>query len=421
MTDLARRRSGHYSTVAIVLHWLIAAAIVTQLVLAWRMGGPKTPESFALIQLHKSVGITILALSLVRLGWRLANPPPPLPATLARWERILAQVTHVGLYVAMIGMPLTGWLAVSASRVEVPTLLYGIIPWPHVPGVPHLAEPAKSLARNIGGGGHEALAILLLALLALHIAGALKHQLLSRDEPVLARMAPGAKAGRWLEPRLLLIVAGLAGVATLALFARPPAQPSTPVASTNPAPQARTLPVFIEGATNTPDPPSEPVHWIVAPDSSLGFVASWGGQQIHGHFDRWRSDILFSPGGLARSRATIVVDLASASTGDKQRDAALPSADWFNVAASPTATFTTDRFEKLTDGHYLAHGTLTLRGVTRPVDLSFGVNFTGDRANVGGIASVNRTEFGVGQGDWKKTDQIPDRVVVTVQLTAKKG
>ena len=75
-----------YSAVAIVLHWLIAAAIVFQVIIAWRMGGGRTPEGFALIQLHKSIGITVLLLSLVRLAWRLTHRPPPLPASMATWE-----------------------------------------------------------------------------------------------------------------------------------------------------------------------------------------------------------------------------------------------------------------------------------------------------------------------------------------------
>src|SRR3954471_21697908 len=102
--DPAAVGSARYSTLAIILHWLIAAAIVLQVVLAGRMEGPPTPESFAVTQLHKSIGITILLLSLARLGWRLTHPPAPLPASMARWERVLAQITHVGFYVVMIAM-----------------------------------------------------------------------------------------------------------------------------------------------------------------------------------------------------------------------------------------------------------------------------------------------------------------------------
>jgi len=211
--------SGLYPPIAIVLHWLIAAAIVAQVVLAGRMEGPRTPTSFAVTQLHKSIGVTILLLSLVRLAWRLANPPPPLPATMARWERELARFVHVGFYVIMIGMPLTGWIMVSASRNETPFVLFGVAPWFDIPGLHDLAPSARKLWREIGENGHGILAKVVYVLLALHVAGALKHQLFSRDAPVLARMAPGVKAGRWMEPRILL---GFAAVVALAKFAPPP-------------------------------------------------------------------------------------------------------------------------------------------------------------------------------------------------------
>src|SRR5512140_2943913 len=122
-------RSSRYATVAIVLHWLIALAIVLQVSLAWRFDDDRTPLGFALTQLHKSIGVTILVLSILRLGWRLTNPPPPEPATLAPWERVLSQVVHWGFYLIMIGMPLTGWLMVSASRTQIPTVLFWTVPW----------------------------------------------------------------------------------------------------------------------------------------------------------------------------------------------------------------------------------------------------------------------------------------------------
>ena len=129
--------TARYSTVAIALHWLTALAILAMIPTGWWMSEAiADPDSqaaaYRVFQLHKSIGITILLLSLIRLGWRLANPPPPLPLNLPRWEALLSKIVHVGFYVVMIGMPLTGWLTVSTSRIAVPTLLYGTIPWPHV-------------------------------------------------------------------------------------------------------------------------------------------------------------------------------------------------------------------------------------------------------------------------------------------------
>ena len=232
-------RRDRYATIAIVLHWLIAAAILFQMQLPWRFNGLKTLEAFALIQLHKSVGISILVLSLARLGWRLANPPPPEPETLALWERWLSKVVHWGLYGLMIGMPITGWIMVSTSKTGIPTVLWGAIPWPHVPGLAALPAAGKAAWNGLARESHELLGWGFYVLIGLHVAGALKHQLFSRDEPVLARMAPGAVAGRWLEPRLALIALGVIAAIGGAwmIHPKPPAQaplpppPSTPVAA----------------------------------------------------------------------------------------------------------------------------------------------------------------------------------------------
>lgn len=214
--------TDRYATVAILLHWLIAAAIVLQVVLANRMEGPKGPTQFAVTQLHKSVGITILVLTLARLGWRLANPPPPLPATMSEWERRLARLAHVGLYGLMLAIPLTGWIMVSASTRPIPLVLFGVAPFPDVPGMGGLAPAARHLWHEVGETGHGLLVKLLYVLVGLHVAGALKHQLFSRDEPVLARMAPGAVAGRWLDARIFIILAAFVAVIVAGKLLTPP-------------------------------------------------------------------------------------------------------------------------------------------------------------------------------------------------------
>jgi polyisoprenoid-binding protein YceI len=159
----------------------------------------------------------------------------------------------------------------------------------------------------------------------------------------------------------------------------------------------------------------------VLPGSTLGFATAWSGQTIEGRFDRWRADIRFSPEALKDSRVTVSVDLTSVNTGDEQRDASLPSEDWFDAAEHPKATFTATRFEKTGDGRYVAHGKLNLRGVSRPLDLPWRGQNKGDRAQVSGVTSLDRTAFGVGQGEWQSTDQIPAKVSVKVSLNAARA
>jgi cytochrome b561/polyisoprenoid-binding protein YceI len=418
---------SRYATGAILLHWIIALAIVAQVSLAWRFGGDHSPTGFALTQLHKSIGITVLLLSLIRLGWRLVNPPPAEPPGLAPWEKVVSQIVHWAFYAIMIGMPLTGWIMVSASKTQIPTLLYGVIPWPNLPGIAGLAPAAKHMWNTIGHTGHSLLAWGFYGLFVLHVAGALKHQFFDPSVPILPRMAPGAVPGRWWDPRLLLIVLAVLGAFAFGKLVNPPhpaigpppaeaapAQaflPETPAAPTT-AIQAAAAPAPAPAATG-------PVAWKVAPGSALNFETSWSGDAVKGRFNTWKADILFGPDALDKSKVTVTIDMTSAKTGDEQRDASLPAGDWFDAAAHPKAVFTATRFEKKGEGAYVAHGTLEMRGVKKPIDLPFKLKIVGDKAQMSGEASLDRTLFGVGQGEFTKTDQVPAKVTVRVQLNAQ--
>jgi cytochrome b561 len=183
------RSLTRYSTVAILLHWLIAILILANIVLAWTFQNiPRGLLEFNLIQLHKSFGITVLVLSVLRLGWRLINPPPPQPP-MPTWQRWAAAAVHWGFYVFMIGMPLSGWAMVSTSSLNLPTLLYGVIPWPHIAALHHLPLASRKLWGAWMGDTHATLAWLAYGLIALHVAAALKHQFFDRDN-LIYRMAP---------------------------------------------------------------------------------------------------------------------------------------------------------------------------------------------------------------------------------------
>lgn len=421
-----------YTTVAIVVHWLIAAALIFQVILGWRMGdGPKGPSTFAMVQLHKSIGITILLLSLFRLGWKLTHKSPPSPAGQPRWEKIASHVVHVGFYVIMIGLPLTGWIMVSASRTPIPTLLYGSIPWPHLPLIPELAAGAKQAWREFGDIGHGVLVKTTYLLLALHLGAVAKHQILDKDE-VLGHMAPGARPG-WKEPRAWLAAAGLIAVIaagylyTPAVKAKPvaPAPVEEPVeaptAPTPAAPTSEAAPATTETAPPVEESPlKDPVAWTVQKGATLAFTADWSGSAIEGRFTRWTADILFSPEALDRSKLTVSIDMASAATGDDQRDQSLPSGDFFDTAAHPKATFTASKFRKTGEGKFVADGTLDLRGAKKPLSLPFSLKIDGDTATARGVTSLDRTTFGVGQGEWASTDQIAGKVQVSFSLVAKR-
>ena len=181
---------SRYTSVAIALHWLIALGIVAMLAMGLVMTHAKLAPFtvFKLYQLHKSVGITILLAAVLRLLWRLTHRPPALPSDMPRWEKGAAEGTHVLLYLLMIGMPLVGWALVSASPLNIPTVLYGVIPWPHLPVFADLHDKAQ--VAPVLGMIHAYGAYVLIALLLLHAGAALRHHIVMRDE-VLRRMIPG--------------------------------------------------------------------------------------------------------------------------------------------------------------------------------------------------------------------------------------
>jgi cytochrome b561 len=174
---------SRYSLVSIVLHWSIAVLIVWNILLGWNMGDLPPEQRFGAYQTHKSIGLTVLTLSLLRLGWRLANPAPPLPSHMKGWERLFARGTHVLFYVLMIGVPLGGWALVSSSPLNLPTSFWGLFDWPHLP-----LPKSKALSDQIESA-HGLGAWIIVITLGLHVAGALKHQFLDRDT-VLWRMLP---------------------------------------------------------------------------------------------------------------------------------------------------------------------------------------------------------------------------------------
>lgn len=156
-------------------------------------------------------------------------------------------------------------------------------------------------------------------------------------------------------------------------------------------------------------------------NSKIRFRSAFSGTAFEGGFSRWDAQINFDPKNLAASKAVISVDLASVSSGDSDRDEALPSADWFNVAKSPRAVFTTTAITGGTGGKYIAAGTLSLRGVTKPIVLPFTLSITGDTARMTGQVVLNRSQFGVGQGQFTAADTVPFEVTVPVTVVAKRA
>ena len=172
-------RTARYSTGAIWFHWSIAAFVIVNLGIGLLHENLLDGVRWA-IPLHKSIGITVLALTLGRIAWRLAHPAPPLPERMAAWERAAAFGVHFGLYALILIMPLTGWALASGSR-KYPITWFGLFDVPYLP----VSKATAGAAHN----AHGLFGWVMLALVAIHIAAALRHHFILRDS-VLGRMAP---------------------------------------------------------------------------------------------------------------------------------------------------------------------------------------------------------------------------------------
>ena len=173
-----------YSTGAIVLHWLIAVLIALNFAAAWISEDMPKAEAMQIMGNHKAIGITILILTLIRIGWRLTHTAPAFAPTVKPWEALLARVTHGLMYVLMIAIPLAGWALHSAFSGGKPIPVFGLFAYPGLP----MAE-SKATGETFAAI-HGNLATALLVLAGIHVLGALKHQFLDHDGN-LGRMGIG--------------------------------------------------------------------------------------------------------------------------------------------------------------------------------------------------------------------------------------
>ena len=175
---------SNYSKPAVFFHWLVFLMMSGSLIMGFYMGDlPKGPEKLQLISWHKWAGVTLFMVVLMRLTWRLLNKPPALPSSMPVWQVKAANASHLALYLLMLIMPLSGWLMSSAKGYT--TVWFGVLPLPDLIG--KNPDLGKTLAEV-----HEILAYLIIGLVGVHAAAAIKHHFVDRDD-VLARMLPGLK------------------------------------------------------------------------------------------------------------------------------------------------------------------------------------------------------------------------------------
>ena len=362
-------QSNRYNSVAISLHWLIATLILGLVVLAQVM--TRYPEDdpirFELIQWHKSFGIMTLLLVVFRLLWRLTHRPPRLPDSMGRLEKLGASGAHVVLYLLMFLIPFSGWVMVSASPLNLQTVLFGLIPWPHVPVVSELPDKAEIAEQFLNI--HHLLAKVLIAVVVLHVLAALRHYIFLKDG-VMSRMFLSPSHGRDNSQG---IVAGVLIALAGSLFLVSQVQlANAPVA---------------DGSVQTSVSESETNQMY----SRVGFTVSQMGEAINGTFEETEVVLILDDQAPAGSTLNATVKTASVNTGDTQTDSTVVTADWFASDEFPDSTFVSEKIDPSEEG-YMVMGKLTIRGVTQSI--SFPMSVSGDRAR--GSFVIDRKAFGVG-------------------------
>ena len=409
----AAERDHRYTGVAIALHWIIALAIFGLIGVGWFMGDLPNdhPLKESIYQMHKSVGITVLILTLARIAWRVMNPPPEDADGLTGWESALGHAVHVGFYALMLAMPLTGWLYVStAYDFDIPTVLFGIVSWPDIPFVSGLANEA---GHGVVEFIHSKLAWVAIGLLVLHVAGAVKHEI-GDEEGVLKRMIPGL-FGKTDGPRAPSRGALTAFGGALAVFA---VVAGIPALAQGSGPKA--------DLTTTGAPAG--ANWVLddTAQNTLAFSGMYESAAYDGEFPDWTAHIAFYPEDLAASEVTVTVDLSSAITGKKLYTDSLKGAEWLNSSVEPTATVLLTNFQPAEADvewgtPYTADAALTLKGATVSTQFQFQLEIDGDAARMAGTTTLSRAALDVGMQSDPGADWIADDVTVTVDLAAARA
>ena len=374
-----------YNAGAMLLHWAIALAILFQLAggfVMMRLDVLPDGSRFAFFQWHKTVGLLVLTLTVARIAWRLLNPPPA-HAPMKPWEAGAAHLVHALFYALMLLVPLSGWLVVSASPTAIPTLLFlrESLVWPNLP-IPAgwRGEGGEAVAATL----HTWLAYSTLALLVLHVAGAVKHSLLDRQAS-FSRMIPAGHLPR--QSTALLAVPLAAGLAALFLGG------GLSLGQAETAGTSPTLAAIVEAPVAAP----EAGAWVVdKAASSLSYEVPFSGKPMTGTIGSWNAAIRFDPERLDAAKATLDIDAASITVGDPFVRSSAPGPDGLDAAGHPTLSVAIERFER-TDSGFLGKGSVTIKGRSAPVSVPFTFTPGADgTAHVTGSATLDRLAFDLG-------------------------
>lgn len=393
-----------YGSLTKILHWLTALLILTLLPLGLIANALPHDTSAELttkataFSLHKTLGVTLFFVALARILWAISQPRPGLLHPDRHWESFAAHLVHWLLYGALVLVPLSGWIHHAATAGFAP--IWGPF-WQKLPFVP-LSEPVAEAAAT----AHRLFTKVLMAALALHILGALKHHLIDRDD-TLRRMLPGRTAQTPAPAR----------------------HDTTRPALTAAAIWALAMAGAVTLATQTHDTPQSTATLLAKPTTSGWAVQSGDitlsvtqlGSAVQGSFANWTAAIDFgtTPDAQGRFGATeVTIAMDSVTIGSVTSDA--KTAPYFDVENHPTATFTADITAGAGDNAYVADGTLTLKGISMPVALPFTLKIEGDTATAQGSVTLDRRAYNIGEGQ-NDAATLGFDVGVNITLTATRN
>ncbi len=183
-----------YNRTAMALHWIVAALILVNIVNGLQAASADDAHIRPLIDMHKSIGLTVLGLVLLRILWRIGHAPPPLPRSYPRVEKLAAHGAHYALYAVMLALPLSGYLHDSAWNAAAahPLVLFGVLPFPRMPIIKSFDPVTKEHLHALFGAAHVYIGYALYALVGLHLLGVAKHHAVDHESEI-SRMLPGAE------------------------------------------------------------------------------------------------------------------------------------------------------------------------------------------------------------------------------------
>jgi cytochrome b561 len=354
--------SQRYTPLAISLHWLLAVLMLGMVWLGFYMHGLHfSPLKLRLFNWHKWTGVCVFVLALLRLLWRATHAPPALPAAMPPLLRLAAGGLHLALYALMFAIPVSGWLMSSAKGFQ--TVWFGVLPLPNLVGKDAaLADRLLEL--------HEVLNLVLLGLLAAHVLAALKHHYVDRDD-VLARMLPRFGGRQLGQLGALLLLLGI----------------------------ARPAPAVEYGGI---DPAA----------SRLEFSYTEMGVNLVGSFARYSARLRFDPAKPETASVVFDVQMASVDAGADEATSEVAGADWFDTAHHPLAHFQSTSVKRLPSGQYQLSGNLDIKGHVHAILVPVTYQAQGARGQLSGEFGFNRTDYGVGEGEWADTSVVANAIRV---------